>query len=157
MLTIIIIFALVLCFIMNRVLSDDSVTLLYYYLVPKDDLIVIFHAAIGEEVIFRILPSVLIPEYWYIRLIISSIVFSTMHGIPYFTANVKIKTILKKLNATFFLGAFLFLLSGYMSTAMWYFVCCVIHIVNNVLVISSINSNIRYHQGVSNGFVTRLL
>mgnify|MGYP003816538743 CR=1 FL=1 len=118
-----------------------------------------FHAAIGEEFVFRIVPSLLFRDFWIMRFVISAVVFSGLHSIPFFTKsiNTTLYETLLTVGSTFIMGCVLSMLESYFtSPIIWYMVCCLIHVTNNLVVLHTVNRSIKYHPGSSNGFVVKL-
>lgn len=149
---------LLLSLIVNYAVSKQKNILLQCYNFPKSDYIVLFHAAIGEEVIFRIAPSLIFPDCYTTRLFISTFVFSSLHSLPYFSGSrVTLSEMIMAVNSTFMLASLMMILEKYMpSTLWWYVFCCAIHIANNLIFVYNANSKIKYNPGMSNGFVVKL-
>jgi membrane protease YdiL (CAAX protease family) len=117
------------------------------------DSFLIFHAAVGEEFIFRILPD-LFQVNVYIRLFISSIVFGALHSISILreSCRYKWKEKLHQSCGTAVFGSLLSLIQlAFTNNVNWYILCCFFHVFVNL---SIKFSDIHYHVGTSsNGFV----
>jgi len=88
------------------------------------DYFVIFHAAICEEIIFRILPSLFLNDYWLIRVFISVFIFSFVHLIPFFKKYNKdflLDNLLCLINISIF-GLYLMILEQYILYKIWWYI-----------------------------------
>lgn len=133
-----------------------------HYRIPKFDYVVSFHAAIGEEFVFRILPSLLFPDYTMTRMIISCVVFSGLHFLS-LTSVAKLNQnmigieIANRVVAAFYMGYLLSILEVCCSSILhWYIICCSVHVINNIMYLYTVENCIRYGSGTTNGFVVNL-
>ena len=129
-----------------------------YLTFPSLDYFVVFHAAVGEEFIFRILPHLVFASNFEMRLIISSIIFGLLHAIPLIGSNQvsRDEIILTIVNATN-IGLSLIMIEKLFSSPIhWYVSCCIVHALNNIICIKNKNKNIVYNPGSCSGFVTRM-
>ena len=105
-------------YIIGYLIQNNKSRVLTYYEFPGHDTIVMFHAAIGEEFMFRIAPYLLFPDFWTIRFVISTILFSSLHSIPFFmkSSNIKLYYTLLIVGSTFIMGCSLSVLESYLHS-----------------------------------------
>lgn len=131
---------------------------LVYLTLPPVDYIVIFNAAVGEEFIFRILPHLIVEQYYEIRLVISSIIFGLLHGIPLIRSYkrvINMEIVVSIMGATTTGLVLISMEKLFTLPIYWYITCCVIHGLNNIIVIRLNNRDIIYNPGTDKGFVTK--
>ena len=130
-----------------------------YFTFPSLDYFVIFNTAVGEEFVFRILPHLLIESYPMARMILSSIVFGVLHGLPLIRTSNEVDRIEIIFTVIFTTISGLMLVcieKLFSSPVQWYITCCVIHVINNFAYIYNNNKNLIYNPGFTNtGFVMK--
>lgn len=144
-------------FIIFQLISNNKQKINIPFLLPTNDNFVIMSCACGEEFLFRIFPNLLFPDYYFIRYLISCVLFSLLHIMPYFSNKKTLSETIVVVYFTFMMG---FLFSTLQSTMnndiLWYVVCCALHTCNNWYVIRSENKDVKFNVG-NNGFVMKTL
>ena len=140
--------------------GKTDTNILQFHKFPSNNNIVIFHTAVGEELMFRIFPHLILGDNQPgIRMFISMVLFPLMHTLPLIkrqTNKVITDIILTTINA-FCMSLFLSTVEwNFSSPLLWYILCCLVHAGNNLLYFYNVNKNIVYNEGNSNGFVLKL-
>lgn len=88
----------------------------------------IIFESMGEELTFRIFPSLIIPEFVWTRLFISIIVFVMAHA-RHWISGLNLKELFSLM-----LGGIMFSLIEYLpvTTIQWYVLCCIVHSMINL-------------------------
>lgn len=146
-------------YLLSLYLEKEYDTLLIHKF-PRNNNIIIFHTALGEELLFRIFPDLILGnEYFYTKMVISLIIFPLLHMLPLFSRkdNESIRSVVITVVDTFYMSLILSLVeSSTSSKIFWYVICCVIHAGNNILYFRNVNDGILYNKG-NNGFVYKII